>query len=94
MTSRNSIYIIYKNMPMLQILINLPFFFLGFLVKYFFFVKKGLGYTYRKGIAKGFLLCRSEEGRRNKIRFCVKRFPYYVRVQFQLWFNIVRRFMG
>ena len=33
LSSRNSIYLILKNMPLLQLLINLPFLLLGFLTK-------------------------------------------------------------
>ena len=42
-SSRNNIYLIYKNMPLLQLILNLPFLLVGFLIKYLFFVKKGLG---------------------------------------------------
>ena len=38
LSSKNSVYLIYKNMPLLQILLNLPFLIPGFLVKYLFFV--------------------------------------------------------
>ena len=94
LSSKNSIYLIYKNMPVLQVLINLPFLIPGFLVKYLFFIKKGLGDTYRKGIVKGIKLCFSEEGRRKKILFSMNRFPNYIRVQWKLWINTVRRFIG
>ena len=50
--SRNSIYLIYKNMPVLQILWNLPFLIPGFLIKMLFFVKKGYGKEYITGLAK------------------------------------------
>ena len=94
LSSKNSIYLICKNMPFLQILINLPFFIPGFLVKYLFFVKKGLGNTYRKGIWQGIRLSLSEEGRKHKVVFCFKRFPNYVRIQWKLFRNVVYRFMG
>ena len=94
LASKNSIYIIYKNMPLLQIVLNLPFLIPGFLIKYLFFIKKGLGHTYRKGIMKGFQLCGSEEGKNKKIPFIWKHFPNYIRIQWKLWINIVRRFIG
>ena len=94
LSSKNSIYLIYKNMPLLQIVFNLPFLIPGFLVKYLFFVKKGLGHTYRKGIGKGIRLCFREEGKRNKVPFLWKHFPNYVRIQWKLWINTVYRFMG
>ena len=42
-SSRNNIYLIYKNMPVLQILLNLPVFILGFSAKLVFFASKGYG---------------------------------------------------
>lgn len=94
LSSKNSVYLIYKNMPLLQIIINLPFLIPGFLVKYLFFVKKGLGYTYRKGIKKGLVLCFSEEGKKKKVLFLWKNLPNYIRIQWKLWINTVWRFMG
>ena len=60
LSSRNSIYLAYKNMPALQLFINLPFLLAGFGIKYLFFVKKGFGKTYRKGLKEGLLMCRRE----------------------------------
>lgn len=94
LSSRNSVYLIYKNMPFLQIIFNLPFLIPGFLVKYLFFMKKGLGNTYRKGIWKGIKLCLSEDGKRKKVYFSWNRFPNYIRIQWKLWINTIRRFIG
>ena len=41
LASRNSIYLVYKNMPLLQIIINMPFLLIGFFIKTLFFMKKG-----------------------------------------------------
>ena len=38
----NNLYMIYKNMPLAQMLLNLPFLLVGFLIKYLFFVKRDL----------------------------------------------------
>jgi len=46
LASRNNLYVIFKNMPLLQLIINFPFIVLGDLVKWLFFVKKGFGYIY------------------------------------------------
>ena len=94
LSSKNSVYLIYKNMPVLQVILNLPFLVPGFLVKYLFFIKKGLGDTYRKGIGQGIRFCLSEEGKRNKIPFSWKHFGNYARIQWKLWINTVRRFIG
>ncbi|MGN0376594.1 MAG: glycosyltransferase family 2 protein [Suilimivivens sp.] len=91
LTARNSIYLIYKNMPVLQVILNLPFLLAGYLVKFLFFSKKGMGKVYLKGIGKGFRLSFSKEGKERKIRFQIKNFPHYLWIQWQLWINTVRR---
>lgn len=53
-SSRNSVYLNYKNMPVLQLILNFPALLFGWLVKWLFFVKKGLGWVYFKGILEGF----------------------------------------
>ena len=40
LAARNSMYLIYKNMPFLQLLINLPLILLGILIKSLFFLKR------------------------------------------------------
>lgn len=94
LSAKNSIYLIYKNMPLLQILINLPLLFPGFVIKILFFMLKGFGCDYIKGLGRGFALSFSEKGRANKVRFSIKNLPNYVRIQFLLWWNIVRRLAG
>lgn len=91
LSSRNSIYLIYKNMPVLQVLLNLPFLLLGYLVKILFFQKKGLGADYMKGLGKGFRLAFSGKGREHKVKFSMKHFGNYVIIQLQLWANMFRR---
>lgn len=88
LSSRNSVYLAYKNMPAFQILLNFPFLFAGFVIKYLFFVKKGLGKTYRKGLKEGLFMCRREK----KVKFCWKNLPCYGRIQLELWMNIGKRF--
>ncbi len=90
LASQNSVYIIYKNMPLIQILINLPFLCAGFLIKTLFFIKKGLGKEYISGLVSGIRLSASEKGKRHKVRFAGKRVRYYVKIQCQLWGNLWR----
>ena len=94
LSSRNSVYLIGKNMPFLQIVINLPFLIMGFLIKFLFFLRKGFGGIYAKGLWKGVLLTCSEQGRRNRVPFAWSRFPQYLRVEWELLYNIFRRVMG
>ena len=53
-SSRNNIYLIYKNMPILQIIINIIPLLIGTTIKLLFFIKKGFGKAYIKGIVEGF----------------------------------------
>lgn len=92
LASRNSIYIIYKNMPLLQIIINLPFLLAGFLIKTLFFIKKGMGKDYVSGLIKGIKLSASPEGRRHKQKFHVRNIKNYVSIQLLLWRNMLRIF--
>lgn len=87
-SSRNNIYMIYKNMPFLQILVNLPFLVAGFGIKILFFAAKGLGREYLAGIKNGFQISRKEK----KVPFSIGHLPFYIKVQLELWLNIFRRF--
>lgn len=87
LSSKNSVYMAYKNMPFLQIILNSPFLFMGFMIKWLFFVKKGLGKEYAAGIRAGISLCKKEK----KVRFQWKNLPNYVNIQLELWLNMVRR---
>ena len=92
LSSRNSVYLIGKNMPPVQILFNFPFLLCGFLIKYIFFVKKGYGNIYREGLKKGWKMCMSEAGKARKIRFSWKYFPQYMRLEGEMLYNLfVRR---
>lgn len=94
LASRNSIYIIYKNMPPFQIVINLPFLIVGFTVKTLFFAKKGMGKNYLSGLLEGIQLSLSPAGKQHKQKFHVKRMGNYVAIQLLLWRNILRLFKG
>ena len=65
-------------MPVLQICLNSLFLLAGILIKLVFFVKKGLGRTYLRGIGEGIGLCFSREGRRRKVRFRTECLGNYV----------------
>lgn len=85
----NSVYVIHKNMPILQKLINLPFLLLGFLIKFLFFVKKGMGRLYLKGLWDGCRLSFGAAGRKNKVRFRVKNLWNYLKIEGWLFYGIV-----
>lgn len=92
LSSRNSVYLIWKNMPLLQWVINLPFLITGFGIKTLFFILKGYGGVYIKGLCKGIALSFSRTGFERKVRFKFSNLGNYIRIQLELWLNIVRRF--
>ncbi len=94
LASKNSIYLIYKNQPALQMIVNLPFIAAGCLVKFLYFSRKGLGGVYAKGIFKGFVFCFTKEARDHKNRFRPCDLPNYLRIQCELWINLFRMFLG
>ena len=53
LAARNSVYLNYKNMPLLQLIINGIPLCLGFFIKYLFFKKNGFGKIYLEGILEG-----------------------------------------
>ena len=89
-SSRNNIYMIYKNMPFWQIVLNFPLLLAGFLIKWVFFIKKGFGKEYFHGIFTGIAMAR--EGK--KVPYQKKHFRNYVRIQIELWINMFRRAFG
>ncbi len=91
LSSANSIYIIKKNMPPLQILINLPFLMLGFFIKILFFCRKGMGKNYFGGLMRGFRIYYKEGGKKRHIPFQGKHFENYLLIQWELWINMLRR---
>ena len=66
-SASNNIYVLYKNMSLIQLLFNFPLLLAGFGIKTLFFIKKGLGRDYLKGLALGFGKCfKQGHGRRYK----------------------------
>ncbi len=88
LASANSIYVIAKNMPLFQLLLNLPLLVPGFVIKTGFFFGKGMGITYLKGLCKGFQRSLDPEGRAMHIPFRMNRLPQYILIQLQLWKNL------
>ena len=84
--ARNSIFLIYKNMPLLQLLVNLPFLLLGILIKWLFFIKKRLGGQYLRGIKEGIRGCRKCP----KVPFRMEHLANYFRIELELIRNIFR----
>lgn len=86
LSARNNVYIPYKNMPNLQILINIPFLIIGFLVKYVFFTKKG----FRREYIEGFLEGMQTLNKVKKVEFKFKNIFNYIRIEFLLIINVFK----
>ena len=90
LAAANNVYCIAKNMPILQLIWNLPFLIVGFLLKYLFFVRKRMGICYLKGLAKGLKRSFSAEGKAHKIRFRRQNLKNYFSIQWQFYTNTLR----
>ncbi len=84
LAARNGIYLNYKNMPVLMLILNLPSLLAGVLIKYFFFWKKGFKKAYKEGIAEGVRTCR----KCRKVRFRFKNILNYVKIEVELVVNL------
>lgn len=83
LSARNSVYLNYKNMPLLQLIINILPLFLGYAVKYLFFQKKGFGKDYQDGFKEGIRKARQQK----KVPFHLRHLPYYFSIELELICN-------
>ena len=86
LAARNNIYVPYKNMPLLQLIINMPALLLGTLIKWIWFKKKGFGKVYQEGLLEGVKGIVNI----NKVPFKVKHIPYYIYIEFLLIKNVFK----
>ena len=89
-SSRNNVYMLYKNMPAGQIVLNLPLLVLGFGTEIMFFTVKGFGKEYLAGIKNGLCLCKRDR----KVPRKSGRISVYCKIQLELWYNILRKLMN
>lgn len=83
LAARNSVYLNYKNMPLLQLAVNaLPLAF-GYAVKIRFFSKRGFGADYRAGLKEGF----STLKKCRRVPFRVRNLGRYLRIEWELIVN-------
>ena len=89
LTAANNLYLIYKNMNALQIIINLPLFLSGVIIKHVFYMKKGLGKAHLKGLSKGFSKIITNSDKR--VTFGGRQIANSFLMQLELWVNCIRR---
>ncbi len=90
LAAANNVYVIYKNMPLLQMLLNLPFVLLGLFIKFLFFSKKGMGKLYLQGIGQGVKRSFSKIGRQKKVVFEWRNIRNYLRIQWELYVGTIQ----
>lgn len=80
LSARNSIWLNYKNMPLLQLIINLPALLLGYGIKTAFFFKIGFGKDYIQGLKEGL----SGMNNCKKVAFQLRHLPSYILIELEL----------
>lgn len=90
LSARNNVYVPYKNMPFLMLLINIPFLLLGFLIKYLFFFKKGFGKEYKDGIIEGIKTLNKVK----KVKFKFSNIKNYLKIEIELFLNTFKYIFG
>lgn len=81
LAARNNIYLNYKNMPALQLIINAPFIGAGIFVKYLFFKKRGFGKDYLEGLKEGIRTVKECK----KVPYQNKNLLHYFRIEWELF---------
>lgn len=87
LAARNNIFLIYKNMPIIQLVINIPFIFIGIFIKSIYFTIKGLGKSYILGIKDGIVGIKNIDKVRLK-----NNIKNYFKVELQLLKNTINLF--
>ena len=84
--ARNNVWTVYKNLPIPLKIINFIFLFFGFLIKYLFFLRKGFGPTYLKGLKEGL----NTKSKVNKVNFKKSILKNYFRLEYKLIINTLK----
>ena len=80
LAARNNVWVVYKNLPIPQKIVNVLFLFLGFLIKYVFFLKKGFGPIYLNGLKEGL----RTRNKIKKVEFRSKNWKNYFKIEYEL----------
>lgn len=81
---RNNIYLIYKNMPLIQLTINILFLLIGWFVKLLFFKKQGYGKEYIEGTLEALKTLNDIK----RIKFKWKNTFNYINIEYKLIVNV------
>lgn len=81
LAARNNVYLNYKNMPLFQLAVNLPFLLAGTGVKYLFFKKIGFAADYAEGFREGI----KNVKRCKKVPFQTRHLKNYLLIEWELF---------
>ena len=80
LAARNNIWLSYKNMPLLMLILNLPGLLVGTAIKQVFFIRKGFGRDYLRGLSEGISGLSSCRRRRFELRNLLS----YIRIELRM----------
>lgn len=80
LAARNNLYLNYKNMPALQLVLNFIPLAIGYFVKYLFFCKIGFGKDYKEGFIEGLQTAKQQK----KVKFHFKHLGNYLVIEIDL----------
>ena len=80
LAARNNLYLNYKNMPALQLVLNFIPLAIGYFVKYLFFCKIGFGEDYKEGFIEGLQTAKLQK----KVKFQFKHLGNYLVIEIDL----------
>ncbi|MBU3127143.1 glycosyltransferase family 2 protein [Clostridium tagluense] len=83
LAARNNIYVFSKNMTFFQLLINSPFLFIGWFIKYLFFYKKGFSRDFVGGSKEAF----NNLNKIDKVKYKNKNLKNYFQIEMFLIYN-------
>lgn len=86
LAARNNVYVPYKNMPWPQLLLNILFLFIGYFIKYLFFLRQGHGSIYLAGLKEGL----NSLGKLEKVKYENSNFTNYLKIEMTLIKNTVK----
>ncbi len=90
LAAQNSVYVLAKNLCLLQWILHFPMILCGFFIKWIFFTAKGYGKNFSLGLKRGIILSKQKESREKKVRFRLRNTIHYLRIEWELWVNLFR----
>ena len=81
LAARNSVYLNYKNMPAIQLAVNLVPILAGVGLKYLFFRKQGFAKDYVDGLMEGI----ATVGKCRKVPYCPRNLRNYLAIEWELF---------